>query len=272
MSPFCLYRSASAATSAPRAVAVSGSLARRTSPTWNGNVRRRSAFSKRSRKPVRLRGAAREHDRQRLVAARQPLAARDGANQLLDQRLDQLVVVDVQRLVDLVAAGPRQVERLLLDRLHARRGLVHDRADGGVDEVAALRQAERQRRNRQIRQRDVAHAAAARNADAREALVRELGQHDGQTFVHRERRIAPLAQVTLQRLFVIGELVTGFGRCGRHGEREQLTRRARRRHERAEHRLEHVRRGGSRGFRMPFAIGRRTSALNMCANFSAALP
>src|SRR6185436_2615922 len=45
------YRSASAATSAPRAVAVSGSLATRTSATWNGNVRRRSAYSKRSRKP-----------------------------------------------------------------------------------------------------------------------------------------------------------------------------------------------------------------------------
>src|SRR5690606_2204425 len=44
-----VYRSASAATSAPRAVAVSGSLARRTSETWNGSGRRRSAFSKRSR-------------------------------------------------------------------------------------------------------------------------------------------------------------------------------------------------------------------------------
>jgi hypothetical protein len=29
---------------------------------------------------------------------------------------------------------------------------------------------------------------------------------------------------------------------------------------------------GSPGFNTPLAIGRRTSALNMCANFSAALP
>src|SRR6185503_5880174 len=50
-----------------------------------------------------------------LVAGRQALAARHRTDQLLDQRLDQPVVIDVQRLVDLVAARSRQVERLLLD-------------------------------------------------------------------------------------------------------------------------------------------------------------
>ena len=55
----------------------------------------------------------------------------------------------------------------------------------------------------------------------------ELGQHDGESFVDRQRRVAALAHVTLERLLVIRERVTGLARRSRHGERQQLARRAR---------------------------------------------
>src|SRR5690606_35965468 len=53
-------------------------------------------------KPVRFRRAARENDRQRLGRAGQALRFRHRTRELLDEHVDELVVVDVQRLVDLV--------------------------------------------------------------------------------------------------------------------------------------------------------------------------
>jgi hypothetical protein len=91
-----------------------------------------------------LGGASSEYDWQRLVGARQLLCAGDGAIEFIHQCLNQLVVIDLQRLGDLVLAGTGQIQVILLDCLDPGRRLMHDLPHRRIDEVAALGDAERE--------------------------------------------------------------------------------------------------------------------------------
>src|SRR6516165_9706950 len=99
------------------------------------------------------------------------------------QRLDHIVVIDAEYLLELILEMAVDVERLLLQNADVVGALARYRRGAGVDEVAGLANAEGQDRDREVREADVAQTASATDADPRIVRAFQFGVNYREPFI-----------------------------------------------------------------------------------------
>jgi hypothetical protein len=141
------------------------------------------------------------------------------------QSLDQVVVVNTQRVVNLVFEETVEAEAAFFFNAHAGAQIADSRRGVSVDVVASLGYAEADHRYRKVRQADVAHAATATDADPGEIGIAQLAVDHRQAFRDALGLIAQLAQRFPQRGLVESEVIVGDSECRRrHAEIQSLPR------------------------------------------------
>ena len=136
------YAPLSAATSAPFAVVVKGSDAIRISESSIGKSDSRSSFSNRSAKPAGTAVPPLNTSGIGLEIFGRLREPGKSVAQARHQRLNHIVVVDGQNLLQFVLEMAINVERLLLQHAHPVGAFPGHRGRAGVDKIPSLRQTE----------------------------------------------------------------------------------------------------------------------------------